>query len=105
MNNLPIELTAPIIVPRDHPSLADHFPSRPVAPGALVLDLMISAYLARFPQKKLVEIVVAKFLQPVAPAVVYTLTVSKGKNGSLVFKLLDANNHLLLTAAMRFEPR
>jgi len=105
MNKLAVELTAPVILPRDHPALADHFPARPVAPGALVLELMTCAYLERFPHKKLVEIVHAKFLQPVAPAVVYTLSVSEGRNGSLVFRLEDANNNLLLTATMVFETR
>ena len=30
-------------VPHDHPSLAGHFPGQPVAPGVLLLDLIVEA--------------------------------------------------------------
>ncbi len=103
MNRQKAEFTAPVIVPHDHPSLADHFPSRPLAPGALILDLVTAAYLERFPQKRLVEIIHAKFLKPVTPAAVCTLTVTRTRGDRLVFDLRDAGDKLLMNAAMRFE--
>lgn len=55
-------------IPADHPSLAGHFPGRPVVPGVLVLDRVLDAIEAsagmphdglRLPQ--------VKFLQPLLP--------------------------------------
>jgi len=96
-----IKLTAPIIVPADHPSLADHFPGKPVAPGALVLDLMTAACMARLPGRRLCEITSAKFLKPVAPGVVSTLTITEGKPDMLQFELRSNREELLVTATMR----
>jgi 3-hydroxyacyl-[acyl-carrier-protein] dehydratase len=32
-----------LAIPAEHPALAGHFPGAPVAPGVLVLDLVLSA--------------------------------------------------------------
>ena len=98
------ELTAPIFISPAHPCIADHFPGKPVAPGALVLDLMAAAYLARFPARHLAEITHAKFLKPVLPGVVSTLSVTEPKPQMLRFELRDNRNELLITSTMRFQP-
>lgn len=104
MNNQKVVLIAPVIVPEDHPSLVDHFPGRPLAPGALLLDIVVAAYQARFPERRVTEITKAKFLKPAPPGIVFTLTVTKETSGLAIFKLLDENDVLFLSASLRFDP-
>ena len=98
------EFTAPVIAPRTHPCMADHFPGNPVAPGALMLDLMLAACEARFPTGRLTEIVNAKFLKPVRPGVVCTLSAREARPGVLHLELRDHREALLITTTMRFQP-
>jgi 3-hydroxyacyl-[acyl-carrier-protein] dehydratase len=62
------EITAHRIVPRDHPSLAGHFPGRPIVPGVVLLDWVLAAIRSAFSQPvKLEAVVSTKFLQAVTP--------------------------------------
>jgi 3-hydroxyacyl-[acyl-carrier-protein] dehydratase len=62
------EITAHSVVALDHPSLAGHFPGRPIVPGVVLLDLVLAAIRSASPQPlKLEAIVSTKFLQAVAP--------------------------------------
>jgi 3-hydroxyacyl-[acyl-carrier-protein] dehydratase len=55
-------------VPRDHASLAGHFPGRPIVPGVVLLDLVLEAIRDGLAQPvELLAIVSAKFLRAVAP--------------------------------------
>jgi 3-hydroxymyristoyl/3-hydroxydecanoyl-(acyl carrier protein) dehydratase len=55
-------------VPQDHPSLAGHFPGRPIVPGVVLLDLVFDSIRSEFAESvNLQSIVSAKFLQAVAP--------------------------------------
>ena len=57
-------------LPADHPALAGHFPNAPVAPGVLLLDLILSAaedWLARpLPVRRIAQV---KFHAPLLPGV------------------------------------
>lgn len=57
-----------IVIPRDHPSAAGHFPGNPIVPGALLLSEVIHAWekiIAARLEKATVK--VAKFLSPTRP--------------------------------------
>lgn len=41
--NLPAELAVPVRIGADHPSLAGHFPGKPVVPGVVLLDAVARA--------------------------------------------------------------
>jgi len=59
-----------VVVPSDHPSLAGHFPGRPVVPAVVMLDAVhsaLSGILQSRARPALRSIRVAKFLQPVLP--------------------------------------
>ncbi|MDP3701860.1 MAG: 3-hydroxyacyl-ACP dehydratase [Hylemonella sp.] len=79
-------------VPQDHPSYAGHFPGQPIVPGVMLLDLVLQAA-EQWPQGlgpdgPPFEIPVCKFLQPVLPGAVLTLTLSEGaRAGALNFRL------------------
>ena len=60
------DLTAHIVVPHDHPSLAGHFPGHPIVPGVVLLDAVLDAIRAEH-AVQLQSIVSTKFLQAVAP--------------------------------------
>jgi len=59
-------IEARLMVRGDHPALADHFPGRPIVPGAILLDHSVAAgRRAGVPEVR--EIVVAKFVAVVRP--------------------------------------
>jgi len=51
----------------DHPCLPGHFPGRPVVPGVVVLDEVLSGWQALHPSSTVSEITVAKFHRPLGP--------------------------------------
>ncbi|CAL1240025.1 hypothetical protein [Candidatus Methylocalor cossyra] len=54
-------------IPAHHPALAGHFPGHPVVPAVVILD-QVAALLAEFrPGARLVRVVSAKFIAPLAP--------------------------------------
>jgi 3-hydroxymyristoyl/3-hydroxydecanoyl-(acyl carrier protein) dehydratase len=62
------EIVSHATVPRDHPSLAGHFPGRPIVPGVVLLDLVLESIRSRLAEPvALQSIVSTKFLQAVAP--------------------------------------
>lgn len=60
------EIVTHFEVPADHPSLAGHFPGRPIVPGVVLLDLIYEA-IAAARAVDLVSIVSTKFQQAVSP--------------------------------------
>jgi 3-hydroxymyristoyl/3-hydroxydecanoyl-(acyl carrier protein) dehydratase len=55
------------IIPANHPSLAGHFPGRPIVPGVVVLDRMIDAIEAVHGPLPALRLPQVKFLKPLLP--------------------------------------
>lgn len=70
-------------IPADHPAFAGHFPGRPITPGVVLLDLALHTLATRL-QRPLAgsELSQAKFLSPVGPDTVLTLTYETGGTGT-----------------------
>ncbi len=54
-------------VSHDHPSLAGHFPGRPVVPGVVLLDRVFAAIEAAHGPAGAVRLPQVKFLRPLLP--------------------------------------
>ena len=69
-------ITRTIVVAKDHPSLPGHFPDRPIVPGVVLLDSILTEVLASFPPgTRLVAIPTVKFRRPVEPDEVVTVRI------------------------------
>lgn len=55
------------IIPAEHPSLAGHFPGRPIVPGVVVLERVIDAIEAAHGELPPLRLPQVKFLQPLLP--------------------------------------
>jgi len=82
-------------IPDDHPSLAGHFPGRPIVPGVVVLDAAVALILADRPTGVLAGLEDVKFLAPVLPGSGITVTCSEGASGRLVFACAVAGQTVL----------
>jgi len=72
-------------VPPDHPSLAGHFPGKPIVPGVALLDRAIEILLRERPGYRLVRLDEVKFLQPVLPGDEVTIEPVTAAPDRLVF--------------------
>lgn len=68
----------------DHPSLAGHFPGRPIVPGVVILDLAVE--IAERHGWTISGIRTAKFHEVLEPAVQCKVTFSPTKQGGLQAK-------------------
>ena len=55
------------IIPAEHPSLAGHFPDRPIVPGVVLLERVIDAIEAAHGELPPLRLPQVKFLQPLLP--------------------------------------
>lgn len=63
------EFTASLVVPHEHPSFAGHFPSHPIVPGVVLLDLIVAEIQNALKRRvRLIAIPSTKFQRPVMPA-------------------------------------
>jgi predicted hotdog family 3-hydroxylacyl-ACP dehydratase len=75
----PVSQTSPIVfeihcrVPADHPSLPGHFPDEPIVPGVVILDEVAGA-LSQWRQSRITHIHLAKFLSPLKPEKIFTIS-------------------------------
>ena len=77
-------LKVTIRIAADHPSLAGHFPGRPIVPGVVLLDHLLQA-IQQHRRCTLRAMPVVKFLQPVLPddPVDVEISVSRSDGGEL----------------------
>jgi 3-hydroxymyristoyl/3-hydroxydecanoyl-(acyl carrier protein) dehydratase len=59
----------------DHPSLAGHFPGRPIVPGVVVLDQALALLLRDRPGQCVAALREVKFLSPVIPGEAVTIEI------------------------------
>ena len=63
------------IIAPDHPSIAGHFPGRPVVPGIVLLNEAIALLLRNWPGRHVAALREVKFLSPVIPGDAVTIDV------------------------------
>jgi 3-hydroxymyristoyl/3-hydroxydecanoyl-(acyl carrier protein) dehydratase len=73
-----------LIVPRTHPCFADHFPGKPLVPGALLLHWLCQQVQAHTAPCRVTTIKSMKFLQPLLPGDVCQLVLTAGASAPLL---------------------
>lgn len=88
------DITAHILVPHDHPSLAGHFPGHPIVPGVVLLDEVLDAIRSASTRTlTLVSVVSTKFLRAVEPGTELELQVKFSADASGSWKARFAATH------------
>lgn len=82
-------------IPRDHPSLAGHFPGNPIVPGVVVLDEAIALILRDRPSDRLLGLDDVKLLAPVLPGDEVAVTCGETTPGRLVLTCTVAGQTVL----------
>lgn len=85
-------------VPLDHPAFAGHFPGQPILPGVVLLDRVLALANGSLGQQCW-TILQAKFLRPVGPGAVLTLTLSPTPRGAWGFEV-QCNGQSVVTGAL-----
>lgn len=83
-----MEFESTLVFAADHPAFAGHFPGAPIVPGVLLLDAALHA-LACESGRAVTQIASAKFLHPVGPGEVLTLSGQAGDAGRGHFDILQ----------------
>jgi 3-hydroxymyristoyl/3-hydroxydecanoyl-(acyl carrier protein) dehydratase len=90
--------------PSDHPTVAGHFPSHPIVPGALMLDEVVAA-IAGEASDSGVLIRSAKFLQPVCPGESVNLRWQSVAGGAVKFECrLVGRDSLAMMGTLEIGP-
>jgi 3-hydroxymyristoyl/3-hydroxydecanoyl-(acyl carrier protein) dehydratase len=76
-----------ITIPADHPSLAGHFPGRPIVPGAVILAEIIAAACAALGDVRITGLPAVKFMYPLLPDQRCELSFTDKGNGGAAFEL------------------
>jgi 3-hydroxyacyl-[acyl-carrier-protein] dehydratase len=61
------------VIPADHPSLAGHFPGRPIVPGVVVLEEVAAALGEWRNESQLTGIPSVKFIAPIKPGQLFVV--------------------------------
>ena len=77
------------LVPQHHPSFADHFPGKPIVPGAVILQWLCERVQGHYPGRRVSLVKSMKFLGTLAPGDHCCLSLAVGSRaGQLNLKLL-----------------
>jgi 3-hydroxymyristoyl/3-hydroxydecanoyl-(acyl carrier protein) dehydratase len=85
-----LQISQDFVIAADHPSLAGHFPNNPIVPGVLLLDYARELLQLWQPQWRIKTLAQVKFLQPVTPTQLFTLTLSQISAEKIKF---ECGNH------------
>jgi 3-hydroxymyristoyl/3-hydroxydecanoyl-(acyl carrier protein) dehydratase len=94
-----MRLTARFAIPRQHRSLAGHFPGRPIVPGVVLLDHAAAAILSRCPGTRLAGFTVVKFAAAVLPDDEVDVAWTARAGGEISFVLSVAGRTVINGAA------
>ena len=72
-------------VAADHPSLPGHFPDRPIVPGVVLLDEVVALILVALAARSAVGLPAVKFIRPVLPEQVVTVSCGEASAGRVAF--------------------
>ena len=70
------------IIRANHPSLPGHFPGAPLVPGVVILDEVIATLIEWRQDSQLTGIRLVKFLAPLQPEQVFTISFSAENEGA-----------------------
>lgn len=83
-------------IPRTHPALAGHFPGRPVIPGVVIIDEVITAISdMKGRSVNIKSISFIKFLNPVGPDEEFEISLTEKDSGKVDFSVFSAEKKIL----------
>ena len=92
-----------IQVPPDHPVLAGHFPGRPIVPGAMLLEAVLTRATALLGVPvTAMRLRRAKFIAPLLPGECATVTLERGA-GRCGFRI-ERDGATLVSGALEWDP-
>lgn len=96
--------TIPAKIAPDHPALPGHFPGQPIAPGALILDLVIAAAEHAFPEHWISGVRRMKFLGRLSPGSEIAIAFNEPTAAGVRFRIIAreaiaAEGQLIFAAA------
>ncbi len=96
-------MTGSFVIPPDHPSLAGHFPGRPIVPGVLLLDQVAQAARAAFGLGPPAGLPRAKFAAPVLPGEEVRIALDRRSEARVAFTL-TVGERVVASGDMAFAP-
>ena len=89
------QISATYCIPADHPSFAGHFPDTPIVAGVILLDYARLLLQTWQPNLRIKSVSQAKFLQPLAPEMPFTVTLQQLSEIKIKFECLHQSTALI----------
>jgi acyl-coenzyme A synthetase/AMP-(fatty) acid ligase len=75
----------PYRIPASHPCLTGHFPGNPIVPGVVILNYVQQQLLANFPSDRIATFTQAKFLHPLLPEEIFSISLTQSSTNHIKF--------------------
>jgi 3-hydroxymyristoyl/3-hydroxydecanoyl-(acyl carrier protein) dehydratase len=89
------EMSHTYAVPATHPCFAGHFPGNPIVPGVVILDYARALLQQWRPDCRIKTITQAKFLHPLRPGQLFTLTLMHSAPSRIKFECICAGQRFV----------